>query len=62
VLTSLCLGLVYVGIGIFTGGIELLTGQVITPRSSPFDLAFFVVMSSVLLWPHRTAAKAPATR
>jgi hypothetical protein len=62
VLTSLCLGLVYVGIGIFTGGIELLAGQVITPRSAPFDLAFFVVMSSVLLWPHRAAAKVPATR
>jgi hypothetical protein len=57
-LTSLSLGLVYVGIGFFTGGIELLVGQVITPRSAIFDLAFFIVMFSVLLWPHR--AKAPA--
>jgi hypothetical protein len=61
-LTSLSLGLVYVGIGFFTGGIELLTGQVITPRSAIFDLAFFFVMFSVLLWPHRAAAKVPATR
>lgn len=62
ILTSLSLGLVYVGIGFFTGGIELLTGQVITPRSAIFDLAFFIVMFSVLLWPHRAAARAPATR
>jgi len=61
ILTSLCLGLVYVGIGFFTGGIELLTGQVITPRSAPFDLAFFTVMFSVLLWPHKASAKVPAT-
>lgn len=58
ILTSLCLGLVYVGIGIFTGGIELLTGQVITPWTAPFDLAFFVVMSTVMIWPHKAAAKA----
>jgi hypothetical protein len=62
ILTSLCLGLVYVGIGFFTGGIELLSGQVMTPRSAIFDLAFFFVMFSVLLWPHRALAKAPALR
>jgi hypothetical protein len=62
ILTSLSLGLVYIGIGFFTGGIELLTGQVITPRSAIFDLAFFFVMFSVLLWPHRATAKVPATR
>ncbi len=61
ILTSLSLGLVYVGIGFFTGGIELLVGQVITPRSAIFDLAFFVVMFSVLLWPKRATAAAPAT-
>lgn len=60
ILTSLCLGLVYVGIGFFTGGIELLSGQVMTPRSAIFDLAFFFVMFSVLLWPHRALAKVPA--
>lgn len=62
ILTSLALGVVYIGIGFFTGGIELLTGQVITPRSAVFDLAFFIVMFSVLLWPHRATAKAPAVR
>ncbi len=61
ILTSLALGLVYVGVGFFTGGIELLTGQVITPKSAIFDLAFFIVMFSVLLWPHRAAAKVPST-
>ncbi len=62
ILTSLSLGLVYVGVGFFTGGIELLTGQVITPRSAVFDLAFFFVMFSVMLWPHRAAARVPAVR
>ncbi len=56
ILTSLTLGLVYVGVGFFTGGIELLNGQVITPRSAVFDLAFFFVMFSVLLWPRRAAS------
>jgi hypothetical protein len=61
ILTSLTLGLVYVGVGLFPGGIELLSGQVITPRSAVFDLAFFFVMFSILLWPRRAQAKAPAT-
>lgn len=61
ILTSLTLGLVYVGVGVFTGGIELVTGQVMTPKSAIFDLAFFFVMFSVLLWPRRAPAKAPAT-
>lgn len=60
ILTSLCLGVVYVGIGFFTGAIELLSRQVVTPRSAVFDVAFFFVMFSVLLWPHRVPAKAPA--
>jgi hypothetical protein len=58
ILTSLSLGVVYVGIGFFTGGIELLVGQVITPRSAIFDLAFFIVMFSVLLWPRPRRAMA----
>jgi hypothetical protein len=60
ILTSLTLGLVYVGVGFFTGGIELITGQVITPVSAIPDLAFFTVMAGVLLWPHRASVKAPA--
>lgn len=62
ILTSLCLGVVYIGIGLFTGGMELLTGQVITPRSAAFDLAFFIVLFSVLLWPHKIPVKAPVLR
>lgn len=57
VLMSLTLGLVYVGVGCFTGGMELLAGQVMTPRSAVFDLAFFFVMFSVFLWPRRSPAK-----
>lgn len=57
ILTSLTLGLVYVGVGIFTGGVELVTGQVITPKTAIGDLAFFIVMASVLLWPHRAASR-----
>lgn len=61
ILTSLTLGLVYIGVGFFTGGIELVAGQVITPLSAIFDLAFFAVMAGVLLWrPHRAAVKVPS--
>ncbi len=59
ILTSLTLGLVYVGVGFFTGGIELIAGQVITPMSAIGDLAFFAAMAGVLLWPHRAAVKVP---
>jgi hypothetical protein len=57
ILTSLTLGLVYIGVGFFTGGIELLTGQVITPVSAIGDLAFFIVMFSVLMWPKHAPAR-----
>jgi hypothetical protein len=56
ILTSLTLGLVYIGVGFFTGGIELIAGQVITPLSAIFDLAFFAVMTGILLWPRRAPA------
>jgi len=59
ILTSLALGLVYVGVGFFTGGLELFAGQVITPKSAIGDLAFFGIMLAVLAWPRR--AKTPAT-
>jgi hypothetical protein len=61
ILTSLTLGVVYVGVGFFTGGIELISGQVITPASAIGDLAFFIVMTSILLWPRRVAVKVPNT-
>jgi hypothetical protein len=53
ILTSLALGLVYVGVGFFTGGLELVAGQVITPKSAIGDLAFFGIMLAVLAWPRR---------
>jgi hypothetical protein len=52
---------VYVGIGFFTGGVELLADEAITPKSAIPDLAFFTVMLAVFLWPRRSAAKLPAT-
>jgi hypothetical protein len=58
-LTSLSLGLVYIGVGISTGGVELLSGQVITRYSAPGDAVFFAVMLVVMLWPRRV--KTPTT-
>jgi hypothetical protein len=52
-LTSLVLGLVYVGVGILTGGLELTAGQVITRQSALADLVFFSILLVVLLWPQR---------
>jgi hypothetical protein len=60
VLTALGLGLVYVGVGFFTGGVELLTGQVITPISAIGDLVFFSIILMVLLWPRRHGSMAQA--
>lgn len=56
-LISLVLGVVYIAIGILTGGIELLDGEVITPSAARADLTFFLVLLAVLLWPRR--AKMP---
>lgn len=56
-LTSLVLGLVYVGIGLFTGGIELIAREVITRGTAMIDLVFFAIMLAVMLWPRRAAAK-----
>jgi len=53
IITSLALGLVYIGVGIFTGGVELIRGQVITPYSAIGDLAFFSIMLIALTWPRR---------
>ena len=53
VLTSVVLGLVYVGVGISTGGVELVTGQVITRQSAVGDLVFFSLMLAAMLWPRR---------
>ena len=53
ILTSVVLGLVYIGVGLSTGGVELVAGQVITPISALGDLAFFSILLAVLLWPRR---------
>jgi hypothetical protein len=53
-LTSLILGLVYIGVGISTGGVELVTGEVITHYSAIGDLVFFSIMLAVMLWPRRS--------
>lgn len=53
ILFSLILGVVYIGVGLSTGGVELLRGEVITPGSAISDLIFFSVLLGVLLWPRR---------
>jgi hypothetical protein len=55
-LISLVLGMVYIGIGILTGVVELVSGEVITPSSARGDLTFFLVLLAVLLWPRRIKA------
>ena len=55
-LISLVLGIVYIGIGILTGVVELVAGEVITPSSARGDLTFFLVLLAVLLWPRRIKA------
>lgn len=50
-LISLVLGVVYIGIGILTGVVELVAGEVVTPGSARGDLTFFLVLLAVLLWP-----------
>jgi hypothetical protein len=51
ILTSAVLGLVYIGVGFLTGGLELVAGQVITPKSAVADLVFFAAMLFLLLLP-----------
>jgi hypothetical protein len=53
VLISLVLGAVYIGIGILTGVVELVSGEVVTNGSARGDLTFFLVLLTVLLWPRR---------
>jgi hypothetical protein len=55
-LISLVLGMVYIGIGILTGVVELVAREVITPSSARGDLTFFLVLLAVLLWPRRIKA------
>lgn len=58
-LNSLALGILYVGIGISTGGLELLTGQVLRPVLVVPDTILFIILVIALLWPRRTAVQAP---
>lgn len=57
-LSSLALGLLYVGIGVSTGGLELLTGQVLAPVLAIPDAILFVILLIALLWPHHPATQA----
>jgi len=59
-LNSLALGILYVGIGLSTGGMELLTGQVLTPRLAIPDAILFVVLVVALLWPRHPSAQTTA--
>lgn len=50
-LNSVALGLLYVGIGLSTGGLELLTGEVLVRESAVIDAALFAIVVMALLWP-----------
>ncbi|HZL08046.1 MAG TPA: hypothetical protein VFC50_02540 [Candidatus Dormibacteraeota bacterium] len=52
-LNSLALGVLYVGIGISTGGLELLTGEVLTRGSAIADTVLFAGLVVAFLWPRR---------
>jgi hypothetical protein len=54
IINAVALGIAYVGVGFFTGGLELVAGQVITPNSAIGDLTFFSIMLIALAWPRRT--------
>ena len=56
-LNSLALGILYVGIGVSTGGLELLTGEVLVRSSAVPDTILFVILLVALLWPRPTLAK-----
>lgn len=59
-LNSLALGVLYVGIGVSTGGLELSTGQVLAPVLVVPDTALFIILVIALLWPRQPAVQRPA--
>lgn len=59
-LTTFVLGLVYIGIGVSTASHLLFYGQVASAASSLGNMAFFIVLLGVVIWPRKAKAKTPA--
>lgn len=56
ILNSVVYGLAFSCIGLMSGGFELVTGRVITPKTAPGILIFFIALLIIALWPQRAAA------
>lgn len=55
-LISLVMGLVYIAVGILTGGVELFYGEVVTHTTAILAMVFFSVQFIVLVWPRHLHA------
>lgn len=53
ILTSATFGLVYVGTGLITGGLEIFYSQLMTPGSMAGESVFFTLLLIATLWPRR---------
>lgn len=56
-MNSLIFGLTYVGIGLTTGTIEIITGRVINRSTAPGIMVFFVALLIIALWPRQAAPR-----
>jgi hypothetical protein len=59
VLNSLIFGLTYIGVGLTTGLIEIITGKIINRTTAPGLIVFFVALLVIALWPRRGSGAAP---
>lgn len=59
VMNSVVFGLTYIGVGLTTGLIEVITGKIINRTTAPGLIVFFVALLVVALWPRRGAGVAP---
>ena len=61
VMNSLVFGLTYIGVGLITGLIEIITGKVINRTTAPGLIVFFALLLVITLWPRRgTGAASPS--
>lgn len=60
VMNSLIFGLTYIGVGLTTGLIEIITGKIINRTTAPGLIVFFVILLIIALWPRRAGTAGPA--
>lgn len=56
IFTSATIGVVYVGIGLITGALEIFYSRLMTPGSIAGETVFFVFLLIAALWPRRGAS------